>query len=86
MNYEIGDVVISTAGRDCGQVFLVFDVKDDFVYVVNGKLRKISSPKKKNIKHIMFKNKSPYFKQLCGKEQVINDALVRKILKFEGNF
>ena len=85
MNYEKGDIVISIAGRDCGQIFLVWSLQGDDVFLVNGKLRKINSPKKKNVKHIMFKNKSPYFKQMCDKGQVFNDALVRKILKCEEN-
>lgn len=85
MNYEKGDIVISTAGRDCGQMFLVWDLQGDDVLLVNGKLRKINSPKKKNVKHVMFKNKSPYFKHMCDIGQVFNDALVRKILKFEEN-
>jgi len=85
MNYEKGDVVISIAGRDCGQMFLVWDLQGDDVFLVNGKLRKINSPKKKNVKHVTFKNKSPYFKQMCDKGQAFNDALVRKILKFEEN-
>lgn len=85
MNVEVGDIVLSKAGRDCGQMFLVWNVQGDNVFLVNGKLRKIESPKKKNIKHIVFKGKSPYFNQVRDSSQEFSNALVRKILKFEEN-
>ncbi len=47
-----GDLVESKAGRDKGEIFLVIDVKREFVFLVNGKVRKVLNPKKKNIKHI----------------------------------
>ena len=47
-----GDFVVSTAGRDFGNIFLTVDIKENFVYIVDGKKRKIDKPKKKNIKHI----------------------------------
>lgn len=50
MNYEKGDIVISIAGRDCGQIFLVWSLQGGDVFLVNGKLRKINSPKKKKCK------------------------------------
>lgn len=49
---ESGDVVKSTAGRDKEKIFLVVDVLDNFVYLVDGKTHKTSSPKKKSIKHV----------------------------------
>ena len=49
---NLGDVVISTAGRDKGKVFLVTDTDGKFAYLVDGKCRKISAPKKKSFKHI----------------------------------
>lgn len=49
---KIGDVVQVLNGRDGGRCFLVIDVKDKFVYLIDGKKRKIDSAKKKNIKHV----------------------------------
>ena len=48
-----GDVVVSTAGRDKNKIFLVTQVDGDYAYLVDGKIRKISLPKKKSLKHIM---------------------------------
>jgi ribosomal protein L14E/L6E/L27E len=56
MNMEIslGTVVISSAGHDSGHWFVVTGADGGFVYVADGKERKLASPKKKNIKHIRF--------------------------------
>lgn len=48
----VGDVVISIAGRDKGNIFLVVESKGDSVLIVNGRIRKIGIPKKKNVKHL----------------------------------
>lgn len=53
MNYsEIGQVVISKSGRDKGNFFVIVDVIDEYVYLVDGDLRRIENPKKKKLKHI----------------------------------
>lgn len=50
----VGTVVFSRAGRDRGRYFLVCDILDDaYVRIVDGDVRKISSPKKKKIKHLL---------------------------------
>ena len=49
---KIGDVVISKAGRDKGEYFIVVDSKDGYAIIVDGKTRKVRSPKKKNVKHL----------------------------------
>lgn len=85
MNLEIGDIVLSVAGRDIGEIYLVWNINPDEVLLVNGKMRKINSPKKKNPKHIVFKNKSIIYNELIEKGEKFNDALIRKILKFEEN-
>jgi len=47
-----GTAVISKAGRDKNRVFAVVDFKDDYVWLVDGKLRPLARPKKKKIKHL----------------------------------
>ena len=47
-----GLIVKSKAGKDKGQFYIVADIKDDRVYVSDGKLRKLNNPKPKNPKHI----------------------------------
>ena len=49
---KIGDLVLSKAGRDKGEYFLVVSVEGSYASIVNGKQRKVLNPKKKNIKHL----------------------------------
>lgn len=48
----VGDVVISLKGRDKDKPYLVCDIKEGFAFIVNGKDRKVSRQKKKNVKHL----------------------------------
>ncbi|MBR1422599.1 MAG: KOW domain-containing RNA-binding protein [Ruminococcus sp.] len=52
MDIKIGSVVRALAGREKDRYFVAVDVHDGFVYIADGKERKLSAPKKKNIKHI----------------------------------
>lgn len=52
MEIKLGSVVISSAGHDQGRFMLVVGADGGFVYVADGKERKLGSPKKKNIKHV----------------------------------
>lgn len=55
MSTEItqGSVVYSVKGRDKGSCYVCVAVVDEsFVYISDGKLHKLSKPKKKNIKHL----------------------------------
>ncbi len=50
---EVGRVVLSTAGRDKGNFFIVLEIVDDkYVKIVDGNIRKLSNPKLKKIKHL----------------------------------
>ncbi len=51
---KIGSVVMSTQGRDKGMFFVVvsLDEKHGYVYLADGGMRKLSAPKKKNLKHV----------------------------------
>ena len=53
---EIGRIVFSKSGRDAGKCFMIYDIIDeDYVYLVDGALRKLGKPKKKKVKHIELK-------------------------------
>lgn len=79
----VGQVVKSRAGRDSGRAFLVYEILDEqFVLVVDGDLRKLSSPKKKKVKHlIVYNTVFPDFKKDQGDYSKFNDAYVRRILE-----
>ena len=39
-------------GRDKNSYFIVVEIEENYVYLVDGSIRKIDRPKKKKIKHI----------------------------------
>ena len=47
-------IVSSLAGRDKGRLFIVMETEPNFVYLVDGKLRKLETPKKKRRKHVEY--------------------------------
>ena len=56
LSAEIGRICLSKSGRDKGRYFLVKEMIDnEYVYIVDGMLRKLGKPKKKKIKHLDFK-------------------------------
>ena len=52
MEFVSGMVVISSAGHDSGNWFVVTGADERYAYIADGKERKLSAPKRKNIKHI----------------------------------
>ena len=52
MDAHPGEIVYAIAGRDKGKCFLVVQRDDNFVYLADGKARKVGTPKKKKLKHI----------------------------------
>lgn len=61
-NYNLGTLAFSKAGHDRGELFLIVKAEAEHVYLVDGKLRKLENPKKKNKKHIqpVFKTKEAF--------------------------
>ena len=47
-----GQLVISKAGRDKGKIFVIISLEEEYVYLVDGVLRRLEKPKRKKIKHI----------------------------------
>ncbi len=48
-----GHIVISSAGRDAGHAYVVLGwYKPQTLLVADGRIRKVISPKKKNVKHV----------------------------------
>lgn len=52
MKIQTGSVVIAEAGRDSGGYFAVVSCENGYCFIADGKSRKLSSPKRKNLKHI----------------------------------
>ena len=71
-----GQVVRSKKGRDEGKVFVITEIIDkDFLYLVDGKLRKLDRTKKKKVKHLYI------YKDVIDLEvKDLNDSYIRKKL------
>lgn len=51
--FKVGSVVLSNAGHDSGDYFVVVElVNDDYVLLVDGKTRLLAKPKLKKTKHL----------------------------------
>ena len=83
---NIGEIVISVCGHDIGEWYIVKQINENFVYLIDGKLKKIDNPKKKKIKHVIKTNQiASEIAQKLTSKQFIQDAEVRKTLKFFKN-
>ena len=47
--YQKGQIVFSKCGRDKGRAFIVYDYNDDYVFIVDGDLRKLEKPDRKSV-------------------------------------
>lgn len=52
----VGTVVKSVMGHDKDRFYIVVKAEGSFVYIADGKLRKLESPKRKNVKHVKATN------------------------------
>ncbi len=80
--YTKGQVVFSKSGRDKGLAFIVADFDDNYVYLVDGKLRRLEKPKKKKKIHVQITKyiDTEINRKLNGNEYLI-DSDIRKALK-----
>lgn len=68
MEPERGLIVCAMAGRDKGRYFVVLEAKGAEVLLADGKTRKLSHPKRKNIKHIRATGASVALTQITDKK------------------
>lgn len=77
-----GEVVISVAGHDKNQMFLVLKSENGYIWLVDGKTRTIQKPKKKKDKHVKSLGiVDGEFAEVIKGEKPILDASVRKTIE-----
>lgn len=69
-----GQVISSVAGRDKGYLMTVTDYDGTYVYVCDGKERRLAQPKRKNPKHVICTHRS------LSESQMHSDRRLRKAL------
>lgn len=78
---SVGQIVKSKSGRDKGECFIVYEILDDeYVLLVDGKLRKLDKPKKKKVKHLQKYNEIIENFDQIKNEINFNDALIRRLI------
>jgi ribosomal protein L14E/L6E/L27E len=86
MHELIGSFVKSRCGRDVGKCYVIIDSKNEYIYLVDGIIRTLDHPKKKNLAHI---NKLRYFDPLLAEKvnlkNIKNEEIKRaiKLLQIE---
>ena len=77
----IADVVVSTAGRDMGQLFYVLEADETYLILADGKGRTIEKPKRKKRKHTkkVLRSETRVAMKLRSGDKVLNSELRRDL-------
>ena len=77
----IADVVVSTAGRDMGQLFYVLEADDTYLTLADGKGRTIEKPKRKKRKHTkkVLRSETRVAAKIRTGDKVLNSELRRDL-------
>ena len=80
-DFNISDVVMSTAGRDQGKLFYVIETDPVFLFLANGKDRTLEKPKRKKRRHIqkVLRSETRVADKLRNGDRVLNSELRRDL-------
>ena len=80
-DFNIADVVKSTAGRDQGKLFYVIGTDPVYLTLANGKDRTLEKPKRKKRKHIqkVLRSETRVAEKLRLGDKVLNSELRRDL-------
>ena len=80
-DFLISDLVISTAGRDKGELFYVIAEEDQYLFLANGKDRPLDRPKRKKRKHVqkVLRSETRIALKLQSGDKVLNGELRRDL-------
>ena len=84
MEVDKSSLIVSKAGRDQGQLFYVIDADEQYVYLADGKSRKLEKPKRKKRKHIeqIPRTESRIAEKIRNGEKVLNSELRKELASF----
>ena len=88
MEIDRSSLIVSKAGRDKGQLFFVIDADEQYVYLADGKSRKLEKPKRKKRRHVQaaFQTESRIAEKLRNGDKVLNSELRRELAVFGQTF
>ena len=81
MDIDRSSLIVSKAGRDKGQLFYVVDADEQYVYLADGKSRKLEKPKRKKRKHVeqVPRTESRIAEKIRNGEKVLNSELRKEL-------
>ena len=84
MEIDKSSLVVSKAGRDQGQLFYVVDTDEQYVYLADGKSRRLEKPKRKKRKHMeqIPRTESRIAEKIRNGEKVLNSELRKELASF----
>jgi len=50
--FEVGSFGVATAGHDSGECYIILKKENEYVYLVDGRIRTLDCPKKKKVIHM----------------------------------
>ena len=85
MTSHLLEFVYMLNGRDAGRCFIVVSLEDNLLYVCNGKNRKVTSPKKKNPKHLRFTGvkAEELLKKLSDGLEITNKEVRKSVRRYQ---
>ena len=80
-DFEVADVVETTAGRDTGGLFYVLETDGVWLTLANGKDRRIEKPKRKKCKHVrkVLRSETRVAAKIRAGDKVLNSELRRDL-------
>ena len=84
MEAAVGHIVVSLTGRDKERPFYVLKTEENFVYLADGKLRRIENCKKKRRRHIRVveDSRSVVGEKIRSGKEVLNSEMRKALLEF----
>lgn len=82
LEYQIGQIVFSKDGHDKGEAMMVLSVEGRYLYLANGKTRRLEKPKRKKMIHVQPTNfVDAVMAEKIMQSAYILDADIRKAIK-----
>ncbi len=86
MEIEKAHLVEATAGREKGKPFFVLETDGEYVFLADGKSRRVEAPKRKKRKHVRFLTltEGRVVEKIRENERITNSELRKAIAAYSG--
>ncbi len=81
---ERGMLAKSLSGHDRNRLYIIIRAEEEYVWLVDGSLRTLDKPKKKNIRHIQVIHRIPeVIKQALESKKPLQNEHIKQIIQSE---